>query len=51
MNPTALVVNVANDEICAIATAKEGLINQKSAEKAIQYFFRLLSLEKSKFLP
>lgn len=38
MNPTALVINVTDDAIFAVATAKEGLINQKSAEKAVQHF-------------
>lgn len=42
MNPAALVVRTEEGVVYASAAAKEGLIKQRTAEKAVNHFFDLL---------
>jgi hypothetical protein len=42
LNPTAVVIKIIDNTVYAIATAKEGLIKQHSAEKAVKQFFDML---------
>ena len=42
MNPSVVVISVEDSTICICAYAKEGLIKQHTAEKAIEKYIRVL---------
>lgn len=42
LNPTIIVLQIINDEVHISAAAKEGLIKQHSAKKAINKFISLI---------
>ena len=42
MNPTILIIKIENGNMYLKAAAKEGLIKQKSSEKAIKNFIKII---------